>query len=137
MAKSFKVLIVTPDKTAYEGDCVSANIPGLAGYIGVWANHAPLIGAVVPGMVELKVDEMGSLRRLSVGTGFVEINDNIVKLMVDTCELDEEIDVERAEQALARARERLRSMERDLDRERARLALDRAQARLKATQKPK
>ena len=34
MAKSFKVLIVTPEKTAYEGDAVSATIPGLAGYLG-------------------------------------------------------------------------------------------------------
>ena len=47
MAKSFKVIIVTPDKTAYEGDAVSATIPGLAGYIGIWANHAPLVAAVV------------------------------------------------------------------------------------------
>ena len=45
MAKSFKVVIVTPDHTAYEGDAVSATIPGLAGYIGIWANHAPLVAA--------------------------------------------------------------------------------------------
>ena len=49
MAKPFKVQIVTPDKTAYEGEAVSATIPGLAGYLGVWANHAPLVAAVVPG----------------------------------------------------------------------------------------
>ena len=132
MAKSFKVVIVTPDKTAYEGDAISATIPGLAGYIGVWANHAPLVGAVAPGLVGLKIDEAGSEKYFSVGTGFVEISDNVVNLMTDTCEIGEEIDVVRAEEALERARERLTSMQMDLDRERARMAVSRAQARISA-----
>jgi F-type H+-transporting ATPase subunit epsilon len=135
MAKSFKVIIVTPDKTAYEGDAVSATIPGLAGYLGIWANHAPLVAAVVPGMVTLRLDDAGSMRYLSVGTGFVEISDNVVNLMTETCESSEEIDVERAEEALERARKRLTDMEKDLDRERARLALARAKARVDATKK--
>ena len=132
MAKSFKVLIVTPDKTAYEGDAVAATIPGLAGYIGVWANHAPLVGAVAPGLVSLKIDQAGSEKYFSVGTGFVEISDNVVNLMTDTCEVSGEVDVPRAEEALERARQRLTSMEMELDRERARLAVSRAQARISA-----
>jgi F-type H+-transporting ATPase subunit epsilon len=132
MAKSFKVVIVTPDHTAFEGDAMSATIPGAAGYIGVWANHAPLVAAVTPGLVSLKIDEAGSEKYLSVGAGFVEISDNVVNLMTDTCEMGEEIDVVRAEEALERARQRLVSMERDLDRERARLAVSRAQARISA-----
>ena len=137
MAKSFKVVIVTPDKTAYEGTVVSATIPGLAGYIGIWADHAPLVAAVVPGMVTLRMDDAGSMKYLSVGTGFVEISDNVVNLMTETCEMSEEIDVRRAEEALERARKRLMDMEKDLDRERARLALARAEARVKATKKGK
>lgn len=132
MAKSFKVIIVTPDKTAYEGDAVSATIPGLAGYLGIWANHAPLVGAVAPGVVLLKTDDIGNEIHFSVGTGFVEISDNVVNLMTDTCEAAGEIDVERARKAMERARGRLKAMENDLDRERARLAASRAEARVKA-----
>ncbi|MBU8869766.1 MAG: ATP synthase F1 subunit epsilon [Gemmatimonadales bacterium] len=132
MAKSFKVVIVTPDKTAFEGDAVSAVIPGLAGYIGIWANHAPLVAATVPGVVSLRTDDAGSSHDLAVGTGFVEVSDNVVNLMVDTCEEAGEIDVERAKKALERARSRLQGMEKDLDRERARLAVSRAQARVQA-----
>ena len=133
MAKSFKVMIVTPDKTAYEGDAVSAIIPGLAGYLGVWANHAPLVGAVAPGVVFLRIDDAGSEKHFSVGTGFVEISDNVVNVMTDTCELASEIDKIRAQEALDRARGRLNSMETDLDRERARLSVSRAEARIKAS----
>jgi len=135
MAKSFKVVIVTPDRTAFEGEAVSVTIPGLAGYLGVWANHAPLVAAVTPGLVTLRLDELGNEQRLAVGAGFVEISDNVVNLMTDTCELSSEIDVARAQKALERARQRLASMDADLDRERARLAQARAQARLKAAKK--
>jgi len=133
MAKSFKVMIVTPDKTAYEGEAISAVIPGLAGYLGVWANHAPLVGAVVPGVVELKVDDAGNEQFFSVGEGFVEISDNVVNLMTDTCESAGEIDADRAAKALERARNRLKGVEKDLDRERARLAVSRAEARIKVS----
>ena len=135
MAKSFKVVIVTPDRTAFEGEAVSATLPGLEGYLGVWANHAPLVAAVAPGVVTLRTDDLGNERRLAVGAGFVEVSDNVVNLMTDTCEDAGEIDVARAEKALSRARERLAKMEADLDRERARLALARAQARLGAVKK--
>lgn len=134
MAQSFKVMIVTPDKTAYEGDAVSATIPGLTGYMGVWANHAPIVAAVAPGVVLLKTDDLGNERHFSVGAGFVEISDNVVNLMTDTCEAAGEIDVARARDALNRARGRLQAMESDLDRERARLAARRAAARVKAGQ---
>ncbi len=132
MAKSFKVNIVTPDKTAYEGEALSAIIPGISGYLGVWANHAPLVGGVVPGVVILRTDEIGSEKNFAVGEGFVEISDNQVNVMTATCELASQIDIERAKEALDRARNRLKGMESDLDRERARLAASRAEARLKA-----
>ena len=132
MAKSFKVVIVTPDHTAFEGESVSATIPGLAGYIGIWANHAPLVAATVPGVVTLRADDAGNSQALAVGAGFVEVSDNVVNLMVDTCEAAGEIDVQRAKKALERARGRLHGIEKDLDRERARLAVSRAQARVSA-----
>ena len=132
MAKSFKVMIVTPDKTAFEGEAVSATSPGLAGYMGIWANHAPLVAAVAPGVVLLKTDDTGNESHFSVGTGFVEISDNVVHLMTDTCEKAKDIEVDRAKGALERARARLYAMEADLGRVRARLAASRAGARSKA-----
>ena len=135
MAKPFDVVIITPEQTAYQGKAVSATIPGLAGYLGIWANHAPLVAAVAPGVVTLKTDDQGDELRMAVGAGFLEVSDNVVNLMVDTCEKTGEIDVQRAEKALARARQRLQSMQGDLDRERARLAKARAEARLQASGK--
>ena len=135
MAKSFTVVIVTPEKTAYEGTAVSATLPGAEGYLGVWADHAPLVSAVVPGLVSLRLDDAGSERFFAVGAGFVEISDNVVNLMTETCEAGGEVDAERARNSLERARERLASMDAELDRERARLSKARAEARIRAAER--
>ena len=41
MAKTFKVSIVTAEQTLLETEAVSLTLPGIAGYLGVLANHAP------------------------------------------------------------------------------------------------
>ena len=51
MARSFKVNIITPEKMAFEAEAVSVTLPGTEGYLGVWANHAPLVTGLVPGVV--------------------------------------------------------------------------------------
>ena len=45
---------------------------------------------------------------VAVGTGFAEIVNNRVTLLVDTAERPEEIDIRRAEEAKERAEEQLR-----------------------------
>ena len=47
MAKSFKVSIVTAEETLLETEAVSLTVPGIGGYLGILANHAPLVTALV------------------------------------------------------------------------------------------
>ena len=135
MAKSFRISIVTPEKTAFEALAVSATLPGIAGYLGVWADHAPLVTALRPGVITVRQHERGGAGDatfLSVSGGFVEIGHNEVTVLCDTCEAAGEIDIDRARSALERARERLRAHDRAVDLERARAAVERAEARLQA-----
>ncbi len=132
MAKSFKVSIVTPEKTAFEEEAISVILPGTEGYLGIWANHAPLVTGLTPGVVTIKESEAGSVKFMSIGGGFVEVSQNNVNIMADSCELADEIDLERAKAAVERATQRLRTLDTAFDRERARIAAERAQARLKA-----
>jgi len=132
MAKSFKVSIITPEKTAFESEAVSVILPGTAGYLGIWANHAPLVTGIQPGVVSIKDKEGGSIKYMSVAGGFVEVSHNQVNIMSDSCELAEEIDIERAKAAIARAKERLSAHDDAMDAERARFAIERAQARIHA-----
>lgn len=135
MPKHFKVSIVTPEKTAFESDAVSVNLPGSEGYLGVWADHAPLVSALIPGVVTVREHERGhagDAKFLAVSGGFVEIAHNEVIVLCDTCEDAGEIDLDRARKALERARARLKAPEPGIDIERARAAAERAEARLRA-----
>lgn len=132
MAKSFMVNIITPERTVFEVEATSVVIPGSEGYLGIWANHAPLVTGVLPGVVTLVQADGEKEVYLSVSGGFLEVSRNTVNIMCDTCETAGEIDIDRAKAAIARAKERLHSHDQAIDQERARKAVERAEARLHA-----
>jgi len=133
--KPFKVNIVTPEKVAWEAEAVSVTIPGTEGYLGVWANHAPLVTGLVPGVITIRRDEAGNAQYLACSGGFVEISDNTVNVMTDTAEEAGQIDASRAKAALERAKARLTGGEPDVDVDRAMLARQRAEARIEAVER--
>ena len=67
---------------------------------------------------------------LAVLSGFAEVLPDRVTVLAETAERPEEIDVERAKVALARAEQRLASGDPDVDWDRASVALQRALVRL-------
>jgi F-type H+-transporting ATPase subunit epsilon len=68
---------------------------------------------------------------LAVLSGFAEVLPDRVTVLAEMAERPEEIDVERARQALARAEARLKSSDSDVDWDRATVALQRALVRIK------
>jgi F-type H+-transporting ATPase subunit epsilon len=129
--KSLKVNIVTPERVVWEAEAVGVTLPGSEGYLGVWANHAPLVTGLLPGVVTIRLDEAGNGQLFACSGGFVEISNNTVNIMTDSCEPSDEIDADRARASLERAKKRLVSMDPQIDKERALLSRQRAEARLK------
>ena len=75
----------------------------------------------------------GSKRYLAVSWGFAEVLPHRVIVLAQTAELAEEIDLKRAEQALARAEEDLKKVsDPTVDRKQAQEAYEKALARLQA-----
>jgi F-type H+-transporting ATPase subunit epsilon len=122
--------VVTPERKVYEGTIVSLRAPGGSGYLGVLANHAPLVTTLVPGKLTVR-EEGGAERVFAVSGGFLEVADNVAVLLADSAESPDEIDRARAEAARERAKDRLSKGDRDLDRVRAEAALARAMNRLR------
>jgi F-type H+-transporting ATPase subunit epsilon len=136
MAKTFKVSIVTAEQTLLEVEAVSLTLPGIAGYLGILANHAPLVTALVPGVLTLRENDGSPESVFAVTNGFVEVARNEVSVMVDACEPAQDIDVTRAEAALEKAKERLaHRADHNIDVTRADAAMARAKARLMASRK--
>lgn len=129
----FDLSIVTPEKVFYEAKIKSLVVPGSEGYLGILANHAPLITALMPGKIEFS-DAEGKVVILAVSGGFLEVSGNRATLLADAVESADEIDMERAQETLDREKRRLVSAgegETDIDLPSVRAAIDRASNRIK------
>lgn len=133
MAKSFMLEVVTPERKVFSEEVQGIVVPATEGYLGVLANHAPMITGLNIGVVKFTTGS-GEIS-MAISGGFMEVVDNKVIMLVDTAELAEEIDGLRAQQAKERAEKRLQDRAADLDFNRADAALKRALARLEAKEK--
>ncbi len=125
---TFLLEVATPEKLVVRNDASEAQIPGAEGMLGIMPGHAPLISEIEAG--ELSYTMEGKRHVLAIAKGWVEVTGNKVRVLVDSCEAPDQIDLARAETALKRANERLLSPKQDLDLARALNAAKRAQARL-------
>ena len=131
----FRLTVVTPEKTVFEMDARSIIAPGSEGYLGVLSNHAPLITALRPGILSVR-DEKGDESFYSISGGFLEVSSNIATILADSIESADDIDADRAEESLKRARERLlHKVELQLDTERVNASIERAKNRLRLARK--
>ncbi|MGD8782441.1 MAG: ATP synthase F1 subunit epsilon [Ignavibacteria bacterium] len=135
--KEIKIEIFTPAKAAYDGNAKSISIPGTVGNFQVLYNHAPLLSSFDTGIIKIVEDE-NVVKEYSTGGGTVEILDNKVLVLAESFESPQEIDKNRAEAALDRAKERLSiegQKKESVDLIRAEVALKRAINRLKLKKK--
>lgn len=136
----FDFQVISPAHVVLRERVTSLIVPGARGAVGFWAEHAPMLVALAPGVVKYRGAGPGAsgFKQLAVGGGFFEMSpDGQATLLADTAELPGEIDVARAEAALQRARKRLARPTEETDVSRAEVALQRAQARLRAAGKRK
>lgn len=82
MDKVFNLAIITREKTLYEGKASSLVAPCEFGFLGVLADHAPLVANVVSGKIVLKKDTGEPLTFYSKGKGFLEVMENSVTLVL-------------------------------------------------------
>lgn len=124
------VEIVTPFGLSYQADVNSCIIPGALGQFQVLKNHAGMLSIVNIGPIKIE-EATGKTKFLATSGGFCEIDKNKVRIIVESAELADSINVERAKDARDRAEKRLERKKDDSDLDRVRLALARAFNRLK------
>jgi F-type H+-transporting ATPase subunit epsilon len=132
MAKKFFVEILTPQEVVLSENIDSIILPAYDGYLGILADHAPIVCVLVPGELTINVD--GVERHYAISGGFLEVTKNRVSILADAIEVVDEIDITRAERSMERALERLKQVK-GIDIERARASLQRALNRIKIKKK--
>lgn len=99
------VEIVTLDRRLISDDVDMVTLPGADGQMGVLRGHAPLLSTLDIG--EIVLHKGTDTVFIAVGGGVVEVRPDKVTVLAESAEGADEIDILRAEQALARARQSL------------------------------
>lgn len=125
--------VATPDKgEVYKNDINMLIVRSICGELGILPKHANLLTELIPHVMRIK--EGGGETQLFVGGGFMEVTPEKITILADSAEVPDDIDVERAREALKRAQERVDAYksqkDSDIDIKRAEAALARAKARL-------
>lgn len=134
MADTFEIEIATPERLLARARAIRAQIPAKDGYIGVLPDHAALVSELGIGAMTYTTPEDHRFA-LAVRGGFLEINNNVVRVLTDVAEKAQEIDVSQAEKDLKHAQDEIISPALGVDIAAALIAARHAQARIDAARK--
>ncbi len=82
MAQPFAFELVSPEKLLVSGEASSVLIPGTEGYFEVFANHAPFMSTIMPGVIEVKMAN-GEASRYVVFGGFADVSPNGLSVLAE------------------------------------------------------
>jgi F-type H+-transporting ATPase subunit epsilon len=135
LPEEIELTVVTPERELLRETVVEVTIPGLEGELGILPGHAPLMTELGIGELSYRTGTSSQPISLSVVRGFAEVLPDRVTVLGETAERAEEIDLARAEAALARAEKRMASGDTNIDWDRATVALQRALIRIQIARK--
>lgn len=129
MAKTFDLKIMASDHVFYDGKAQVLTIHTPNGSKQFLANHAACIYAITPGELKIRLEDDSEIKVVS-GLGTMVFTHNQAEVLVDTCESQEELDQRRAQEALDRAKEKMRQKQSMREYKMSQAAMARALARL-------
>ena len=131
---TMKLEIVTAERLVYEDQVNAVVAPGIEGQLGILPHHAALLTTLQPGELTIRKDGEEDVF-MAISGGFLEVMNNRVVVLADTAERADEIDENRAEEAMLRAQEQLDTRTEDVNLERALTSIMRSQTRLKVVRR--
>ncbi len=136
---TIKLEIVSPDKVVYTADISMLIVRSTGGELGILPNHAPLVTGLVPHAMRVRLGADRDEQLIAVAGGFMEVTPQKITVLATAAELPIDIDINRAQQAMERAKKRIAEFHNgsagtteDIQVKRAEFALQRAVARLRA-----
>ena len=97
---SLSVQLVSPDNEYFEGVVQMVVLPGEEGDFSVLFEHAPIITYLRPGKMII-LEEQNKEHTFFVGSGFVKVENNNCRVLVDYIKKSSDLNLEESKQKLA------------------------------------
>jgi len=101
----FHVDVVSAEENIYSGEAEFVVLPGEAGELGIYAQHAPLITRIKPGSVRIHPGNGAPEELIFVAGGVLEVQPTIVTVLADTAIRGHDLDEAKARDAIKLAEE--------------------------------
>ncbi len=136
MAITIHCDIVSAEAQIYSGMVELLVAMGTEGELGIGYGHAPLLTALVPGVIRV-IEQNGEEQVFYASGGFLEVQRGVVTVLADTALRADDVDEAAAEEARKAAEDALSNQSSELDYGRASAQLAEASAQLAALRKLK
>lgn len=135
MAMTIHVDVVSAEELLFSGAAEYVVLPGVAGELGVFPRHAPLLTRLKPGSVRVKLPDQEEEELIWVNGGLLEVQPDVVTVLSDSAIRGKDLDEARALEAKRAAEEAMRTRTGALEIAKAQAELAEAVAQLAAIQK--
>ncbi len=124
----FKLQIITPEKTFFDGETEQIVVRTTVGDVGILNGHEPYCAAL--GIGQMRVMMGGEFRHAATSGGIIKVSHEKTIILVQTCEWSDEIDITRANAAKEAAEGRIKAAQSDNELRLAEAKLKRALNRI-------
>jgi F-type H+-transporting ATPase subunit epsilon len=104
---TLKIEIITPEAKILSEDADFVQLPAAEGDMGVFPQHETTVVELKAG--ELQVTRNGKVEVMAIGEGFAEIRPDSIAILTDGAVHEQDIDEAKAEEAVKRAEDLLKS----------------------------
>ena len=123
MAEYLKFELVSPEKLLMSAEVKSVVVPGSEGDFGVFADHAPVLSTMRPGVVDI-TEADGTNQRIFVRGGFAEVNPKGLTVLAEQATNMDDLDAAALAQHVTDAQEDVNDAKTDEKRQKAQETLD-------------
>src|SRR4029453_4080728 len=101
MAHTIQVDVVSAEEQIFSGEAEFVVLPGVVGELGIYPRHTPLLTAIKPGAVRIKLPGQTEDELVFVQGGFLEVQPTRVTVLADTAIRAKDLDEAAALKATA------------------------------------
>lgn len=98
---ALQVRVITPGQTVLDDSVEEVILPSSSGQVGILSGHAPLLTALESGVVRIRTNDW---ENIAITDGFAEVEENVVKVLVNAATKGSDINLEEARQSFEAAK---------------------------------